>query len=86
MPETTKGERARRRRGAIRGAIGFVLCQGGTALFLLWLRTWVPAGWVGGLLLAIAVLDLLLIPPVFVVLRQRLKEIKGGELDAAGQY
>ena len=85
MPETTKAARARRR-GAIWGAVCFALCQGGTALVLLWLRTWVPAGWVGGLLLAIAVLDLLLIPPVFVVLRQRLKEIEGGELDAAGQY
>ena len=26
------------------------------------------------------------VPPVFIVLKQRMKEIEGGELDAAGKY
>ena len=74
------------KRDAIRGAVVHVLIQGLSALVLLWLRTMTEAGWLDGLLLALAAVDLITIPPTFIVLKQRIKEIEGGELDAARKY
>lgn len=42
--------------------------------------------WVVWMFLGLAAFCLLLIIPAFVVLKQRFREIKGGELDAAGKY
>ena len=58
-----------------------------SALLLLWLRSGLePAGFLSKLLLVFAVLDLGSIIPVWISLKQRLTEIKGGEEDAAAQY
>ena len=42
--------------------------------------------WLRLLLLILAVGDLVTIPAVWIVLKQRMKEIEGGELDAARKY
>lgn len=90
MPDDIKARRAARRRGAIRSTVLVCLFQLVTALLLLWGRGLIPeqAGpdWLRLLLLLLAVIQLLVIPAALVTLRQRLQEIKGGELDAAGQY
>lgn len=83
---TTEDTRPRQRRSAVRGALGYALCQAGTAAVLLGLHPAITVPWLSNLMLIIAVVDLVVIVPVFVVLRQRLSEIKGGELDAARKY
>lgn len=64
----------------------FLVIQGLSVLALVWVRSLVETGWLDTLLLVLAVLDLGAIPPSFVVLRQRMNEIEGGELDAARKY
>ena len=86
-PENTDSPARRaRKREAVWGAVGYVLVQLLAAAVLLAGRLFVEAGWLDVLLLVLAAADLLSIPPVFLVLRQRIKEIEGGELDAAGKY
>ena len=53
---------------------------------LLWLRTMGPPDWLSGLLLFLAIADLITIPFTFAALRQRLREIERGELDEARKY
>jgi len=58
-----------------------------SAAVVLWLRGSLdPAGFMAKLLLIIAVLDLGTVVPVWILLKQRLREIEGGEEDAASQY
>ena len=86
-PENTDSPARRaRKREAVWGAVGYVLVQLLAAAVLLAGRLFVEVGWLDVLLLVLAAADLLSIPPVFLVLRQRIKEIEGGELDAAGKY
>ena len=57
------------------------------ALVLFWLRADLdPAGFGAKLMLIIAVLDLGSVLPIWISLKTRLKEIQGGEEDAAAQY
>jgi len=57
------------------------------AVLLLWLRTSLdPAGFLAKLSLILIVLDLGRIPLIWISLKTRLKEIQGGEEDAAAQY
>ena len=58
-----------------------------SAVVVLWLR-WLlrPGGLLSALMLVMAVADILLLLPLAVSLRQRLKEIEGGEEDEAHQY
>lgn len=60
------------------------------ALLLLWGRSQLAGleglDWLRLLLLILAVGDLVTIPAVWIVLKQRMKEIEGGELDAARKY
>ena len=80
-----------RRRGQRRGAWAGVLFLGGTqvisAVVFAALCT-IPElpGWAFVLFVALAVLSLVLVLPVLLLLKQRLKEIEGGELDEAAQY
>ena len=53
---------------------------------LIWLRTMGPPDWLSGLLLFLAIADLITIPFTFAALRQRLREIERGELDEARKY
>ena len=79
-------DRPAEKRAAVRSVVLNVLLQLITAGALLYLRTLSPPDWLGGLLLILAVSDLAAIPFTFAVLRQRVREIEGGELDEARKY
>ena len=58
-----------------------------SAVLVLWLRgLFRLGGLLSALMLVMAVADILLLLPLAVSLRQRLKEIEGGEEDEARQY
>ena len=86
MQKNTDSGRRALRRDAVRGTLMFVGGQLLPVLVLLWLRGLSKTGWLDTLLLVLAVLDLAVIPFSAVVLRQRLREIEGGELDEARKY
>ena len=77
----------KRRRDALRGALPAAVVQALTAVVLLWARLQggVP-GFVSLLLLVLAIVDLGAIVPIWINYRIRLKEIEGGEEDAAAEY
>ena len=78
---------ARRRREAWQSALSATALRLAGAAVLLWLRAALdPAGFWARALLIISVLDLGTVVPVWILLKQRLKEIEGGEEDAAAQY
>ena len=83
------GQRAQQK-DARKGAAFFALVQLAMALLLLWGRSQLAGleglDWLRLLLLILAVGDLVTIPAVWIVLKQRMKEIEGGELDAARKY
>ena len=83
MPESIE----RRKRQAVLSALlnGCWLVL--SAVVVLWLR-WLlqPGGLLSALMLVIVGADILLLLPLAVSLRQRLKEIEGGEEDEARQY
>ncbi|MBQ9837913.1 MAG: hypothetical protein IJO56_00240 [Oscillospiraceae bacterium] len=62
----------------------WMLLAAGVMLFLRW--RFPGEGLLGALLGIFAVLDLGMIVPVWILLKTRLKEIEGGEEDAAAQY
>lgn len=74
------------RRRAVRAVLLNALLQLLTAVLLLRVRSWFQAGWLRGLLLVLAAAGLVTIPCSVVVLRQRLEELRRGELDQAKQY
>lgn len=53
---------------------------------LLRLRSLTQTGWLGGLLLILAVTNLITIPFTFAALLQRVREIEKGELDEARKF
>ena len=53
---------------------------------LLYLRTLDLPEWLGGLILVLAIADLIIIPFTFAALRQQVREIEKGELDEARKY
>ena len=76
-----------RRKNAVLGAVSSTLLRLSEAAVLLWLRTSLdPAGFSAKLFLILIVLGLGSIPLIWISLRTRLKEIQGGEEDAAAQY
>ena len=77
----------KRRRDALRGALATTVVKVFTAAVLLWARLQgdVP-GFVSLLLLVLAIVDLGAIVPIWINYRIRLKEIEGGEEDAAAEY
>lgn len=75
------------RREAWQSALSATALRLAGAAALLWLRAALdPAGFWARALLIISVLDLGTVVPVWILLKQRLKEIEGGEEDAAAQY
>ena len=91
MPKNIDANRtqrqAQRRKSAILSAVLSTLFRLLAAWVLLWMRTsTTPSGFVSKLLLLVAVLDLGSVLPIWISLRTRLKEIQGGEEDAAAQY
>ena len=78
---------ARRRRDAWKSVIIATVWLILSACVLLYLRhTYVPEGIGSAVMLIIAVLDLGALIPIWILLKTRLKEIEGGEEDAAAQY
>ncbi len=78
---------AQRRKNAIWSAVISTLFRLLAAWTLLWMRgSAAPSGFVSKLLLVIVVLDLGSLLPIWISLRTRLREIQGGEEDAAAQY
>lgn len=86
MQNNTEAQK-KRRKGALQGALTFsffCLLSAGLCLFL---RQYVLEDRVGSaVLLAIGVLDLGMMLPVWILYKKRLDEIQGGEEDAAAQY
>lgn len=74
------------KRAAVRSAFLSALLQLLTVGALLYLRTLGPPDWLGGLLLLLAIADLITIPFAFAALWQRVREIEKGELDEARKY
>ena len=86
-PENIEKNQAKRRKEAVWGAVFFSLLQIAGAVCL-WVLSRLPGipRWLFVLFLTLAVICLALIPPALWILKIRFQEIKGGELDAAGQY
>ena len=87
MPESIEMRRARRKRDAIRSTVLFSLLQMACALCLASL-CFIPGlpGWAVALFAALAILCIAPLAFSLTVLKQRFREIEGGELDAAAQY
>lgn len=80
-------KQAQRRRDAIQSTIVSTLMLIVPAAVMLLLRWFCRAeGIVGAALVIFSVLDLGMVIPVWILLKKRLKEIEGGEEDAAAQY
>ena len=73
-------------RAAVRSVVVSTLLQLMMVAALLWLRTMGPPDWLSGLLLLLAVADLITIPFTFTALWQRVREIEKGELEEAKKY
>ena len=88
MPSNTKGEaQKQRRRDAWKSAIIATVWMLLSASMLLLLRHYyVPEGFWSAVMLIAGLLELGMIVPVWILLKTRLKEIEGGEEDAAAQY
>ncbi len=69
----------------MRGAVSSTVFQLAAAGLLLWLRTGMD-GVLSMLLLILAVSNIITVVPMWVSLRERLREIEGGEEEEAGQY
>ncbi len=84
---TVESRKRRRRRQAVLGVTLFALFQAACAGCLAAL-CFIPdlPGWAFRLFAALALLCGLPIVPALVVLKQRFKEIEGGEYDAAAEY
>ncbi len=79
--------KARRRKEAVKNAVSSSLMQLAAGALLLWFRSRLePSRPLAVLLLAVALLDFGILIPIWISLKIRLKEIQGGEEDAAAQY
>ena len=74
------------KQAAVRSAIISTLFQLLAVATLLYLRTLGAPDWLAGLMLILAVADLITIPFTFAALWQRVREIERGELDEARKY
>ena len=79
-------DRKAEKRAAARSVAVNTLLQLMMVAALLWLRTMGPPDWLSGLLLLLAVADLITIPFTFAALWQRVREIEKGELEEAKKY
>ena len=88
MPSNTNGEAQKQRcRDAWKSAIIVTVWMLLSASMLLLLRHfYVPEGFWSAVMLIAGLLELGMIGPVWILLKTRLKEIEGGEEDAAAQY
>lgn len=85
-PENTEAQR-KKRHDAMFSAVLHMLILAVTAGVLLYVRQrYVLSGLWGTVTLISVVLDLGMCIPIWIILRERLNEIDGGEEDAAAQY
>ena len=85
MPVNTEAQ-VRRRRSAWRSTIVSTVTRVALAALLIWLWYEAQSGAARALLLVLALCNLGTIVPLWILLKERLKEIEGGEEDAAAQY
>lgn len=84
---TGADRRNARRKSAIQGAVVITVLHLVAAGVLLWVRAGHdPASFLAKFTLVVAGLELIGVVPVWVSLKERFKEIEGGEEDAAAQY
>lgn len=77
----------RRKKDAVFSALVTSAILAASAALMLYLRAAFLDGGLGSfLLLILAMLDLGMIVPVWILLKKRIKEIQGGEEDAAAEY
>jgi len=82
-PEAQK----KRRKDAFQSAVISTFFIFANAILLIWLRShYLVEGFWGAVLLILAILELIMIIPIWILLKTRLKEIEGGEEDVATQY
>ena len=87
MKPANTDSQAVRRKNAVLGAVSSGLLRLTVVIVLVWLRFSLdPSQFMAKVLLVLIVLDLGSIPFIFISLKTRLKEIQGGEEDAASQY
>ena len=87
MLGSTKSDKCARKCGAVLGVLGFAALQLASAAILAWCAGLIPElPWLQWVLRALALLSVVPLPFAAVVLKQRFKEIEGGESDAAAQY
>lgn len=86
MQENIKDNRPARRKAAIGSAACGAFANIVSAVVLLWLRGASEGAFLGRVLLILAGINLVAILPIIGSLMARLKEIEGGEEDAASQY
>ena len=86
-PESIEEKQDRRKRSAVIGVVMFALLQVACAV-IFGALCFIPdaPGWCVVLFGVLAVFCLLLIIPAVKLLKDRFKEIEGGELDAAAEY
>ena len=84
MPKNTKN----RKKQDVRKSACFytLLCLAAPGLMLYLRRRYCLEGFLSALLLIVSLLDLGLIAPVWISFKERIKEIEGGEEDAAAEY
>ena len=85
-PGNIKLDRQGEKRAAVRSVVLSTLLQLLTVAALLHLRTLGPPEWLGGLMLILAIADLITVPFTFAALWQRVREIEKGELEEAKKY
>ena len=88
MPSNINEETQRKRRkDAIHSAVSSTVMLLVSAVLILLCRWYFQiVNLLGAVLLLLSVLDLGTIIPIWILLKTRLKEIEGGEEDAAAQY
>ena len=84
---TVENGKAKRRKSAIQGAVVTTVLHLVAVCILLWVRAGHdPASFLAKFTLVLAGFELIGVVPVWFSLKERFKEIEGGEEDAAAQY
>lgn len=86
MTQPNTERQALRRKSAIQSAVFSTVVQVTAAALLFWAHRNTDSAVVSAVLLVISLIDLGAVVPVWISLHIRLKEIQGGEDDAAAQY
>ena len=86
MTQPNTERQALRRKSAIQSAVFSTVVQLTATALLFWAHRNTDSAVVSAVLLVISLIDLGAVVPVWILLHIRLKEIQGGEEDAAAQY